>query len=203
MSNSKFSVEVELKVKIQGDRGNAGLVSRTLGRQFANALGPIETIIEGSAQDIPAQPGLPFDAPPVDESNKKQKRRKSSGSTSGAAIGDSAVAIDFKHEPLKFGNPRQSWPTAKKSMWLLYVVKEVMSVLDMPAPVIAKTFNKHFRQFGAIQVSKVTRDLGRLKSETPVPVQDDATKVGSPWYLTDAGIKKAQALVAEALTPAT
>lgn len=198
---SKFSVEVELKLKIQGDRHDASLISRTVGKKFSDALGPIDAIIEGTAHEVSRQPNLPFEEPNL-QAFPKAKRRRNTTASPGSSKGDGAEALDFKADPLKYGNPRQAWSTAKKSLWLLYVAKEVAGVSEMSAPVISKTFNKHFRQSGTIQTGKVTRDLGKLKSETPAPVQEDTTKPDAPWFLTDAGIKRAQTLVEEALTPA-
>src|SRR5262249_27726763 len=113
-------------------------------------------------------------------------------------MGDVQDAVDFKHDPARWGNPQQTWPTAKKAMWLLFVMENQGAPKELGAAAIADTFNKHFRSAGAIQSFNVTRDLGKAKSKAPPTVGEDTTKSPSSWYLTDEGHKTARSLVAEA-----
>jgi hypothetical protein len=196
---SKFRIKLKmqaLELEIEGVREDASLISRNIGQQMAGLLHPIAGIIDGeSIQQSPALEKVTvFENPAV----KKSRRRRNLGPSSNGIEG--SAAIDFKHAPEKYGNPKQEWKTAQKALWLLYVVKEVGGVGELSTRNLVETFNKHFRQSGQITTSNVTRDLGRLKAKgTPAPVGEDATKTPPTWYLTEEGRKRAQALVAEAL----
>lgn len=198
---SKFRMKLKLQgleLEIEGSREDASLISRSVGQQVASLLHPASGIIEGK-DVLNGLPVLEISPPLPSAPLKKARRRKQTG-TASPADGERSPAVDFRHTPEKYGNPRQHWKTAEKSLWLLYVLKEAAGIGELTGPNLAKTFNKHFRQSGPIQTGHVGRDLGRLKvNETPSPVGEDTTKTPSTWFLTDQGIRRAQALVADAL----
>jgi len=197
---AKFRMKLKLQsleLEIEGAREDASLISRSIGQQMAGLLQPVGSIVDGE---------LPEDrSPPMQIINgsgqaavKKNRRRKFAPVAGNGE--DASAAIDFKHEPEKFGNPRQEWKTAQKALWLLYVCNELAGVDQMSTRGIVETFNKHFRQSGTITTSNTSRDLGKAKAkEKPAPVGEDTTKSPSTWYLTEEGRKRAQQLVAEAL----
>lgn len=195
---SKFRVKLKvqnLEFEIEGSREDASLLSRNIGQQMANLVQPASRILNGELNENSFDASKSVIALPV----ARKTRRRRNGTSAGESA-DAAAVIDFKHDPSKFGNPRQEWKTAEKALWLLYVVKESAGIGDLSATALAESFNKHFRQAGTVTSSNVSRDLGRLKvREKPSPVGEDTTKNPSTWYLTEQGIARAQVLVAAAL----
>jgi hypothetical protein len=98
--------------------------------------------------------------------------------------------IAWTHQPDKWGPSSQAWSTAKKAMWILHIAKSETSHADMTSSEIANTFNTMFRECGQIQVSNVTRDLGRSKNRGLV------SQNGDRWFLTVAGTTRVEQLIA-------
>jgi hypothetical protein len=197
---SKFKVRLKItgfELEIEGNREDVSLVSQGVAAQFGGMLQPAAEIVEG---DVAAK-SAPLPSPMLVDGGKKTSRRRRSASTPASAGPSPSDAIEFRHDPEKYGNPQQSWNTASKGMWLLYVCRELASVKQMTAGQIARTFEKHFRQSGAIKGNNVSRDLGKAKQERPPLVGEDTTGEAGQYYLTDEGNRRAQALIAEALTP--
>jgi hypothetical protein len=183
------------ELEVEGTREDALRINERLGDQISALLRPAGAIVDGEIAP-PAQP--PINPMPEVALNKKARRRKEHNST--AAVGSLSSAIDFKHAPERYGNPKAEWNTAKKAQWLLYVVKEAANLDGLSNRTLAETFNKHFRQSGKITSNHVSRDLGRLKAKVnPSPVGEDTTKDPPTWYLTEEGRKGAQNSVSEAL----
>jgi hypothetical protein len=182
-----------LKVKIEGSREDASLITQNLGGQIAGVLQPMAHIIEGSTATPDSS-----DIPIVDAPSKKLRKRRPSPPAQQASKVESA-AIDFETSPEKFGVPRQNWNTADKASWLIYVLGENNKGNQQTTRSIVETFNKHFRQSGLITTGNVNRDLGRLKTSRPPQMGEDATKSPPAWFLTDEGRKRVQQLIAVAL----
>lgn len=127
-------------------------------------------------------------------SGKKRNKKNKAASVNTEEDGK---AIDFQHDPEKFGNPSQDWNTATKSLWILYVVKNIANLDELTNSQITNTFNKHFKQSKTIQINNVSRDLGKLKVKAPSLVGEMTQKSPSTWYLTDAGQKHIQNLIIE------
>lgn len=109
----------------------------------------------------------------------------------------SVAALTWQHNPAEYGTPSQSWNTATKAIWLLYVVEKVLQQKGLTAKQIEESFNKNFRQAGPIKSFNVTRDLGKAKAKGKMsPVSEDTTKDPSEWHLTESGIQQAQGLIA-------
>lgn len=197
---SRFEIEMELqalKIRIKGDREEAASISHNIGQQMTSLLQPIAGIIEGEMAPAPASPTTVNGTPIQSPAKRTRRHRQSSGA---ATAGEPSAAINFAHDPEKFGYPRQQWKAAQKAIWLLYVVQQTLDNAELSAHSIAETFNRHFKQAGAIRRPNVQRDLGRLKTvDKPTPLGEDTTKSPSLWYLTDEGKKRGQSLVAEAL----
>src|SRR5262249_33863933 len=61
-------------------------------------------------------------------------------------------AVDWVHDPSKWGHPAQSWSTVDKCLWLLHVVKQEKNIQELSGPVIVATLSKHFRQAGPVHL---------------------------------------------------
>jgi hypothetical protein len=197
---TKFRVKMKLQgleLEIEGAREDASLISRNIGDQISALMRPAGAIIEGEMAR-PRGPMAQIDAVPHDAVAKKSRKRKASNSSHPET--EAASAVDFNHSVESYGNPKQEWKTADKSLWLLFVLRESMQMNQLSTRVIVETFNKHFKQSGTVTTSNVTRDLGRLKTkERPAPIGEDTTKSPSEWFLTEEGIKRAKNLTLEAL----
>lgn len=184
-----------LELEIEGSREDASVMTQNIGQQIAGMLRPIGDIVDGEVSRPTPPPVITL---PANGTGKKIGRRRSLSQT--ASTDTSSGVIDFIHASDKYGNPKQQWKTAQKSIWLLYVLQEIANVGELTARNIADTFNKHFRQAGLIQTGNVGRDLGKLKvNSVPAPIGEDTRQNPSKWFLTDEGRRHAQELVAEAL----
>jgi hypothetical protein len=201
---AKFRVKLKLQgleMEIEGSRDDAPLIAQNLGRQFAGLLQPAAQIVAGNGDEqLDATPIAIQEADSATAARKRGPRKKRSATVPTTAS-DSAEEgpLDWRHDPAKWGSPKQAWNTANKAMWLLYVASNETDQKELSSKRIANTFNKHFRQAGQILPFNVTRDLGKLKVGKDAPVSEDTTQASSPWFLTEAGTKRAQGLVSEAL----
>lgn len=199
---SKFKVRMKLQgleIEIEGAREDIPLITENLSQQISGLIQPAGAIIDGEVVEDRrsggTENGQPAAAatPPV---RKRRARRTIAGAGANGADGSSKeTALDWKHEPEKYGNPSKDWSGTDKAIWLLYVTGEVAGVTQLSANRIAATFNKHFYQAGKILAHNAQRDLGRRKIVTNAPVAEDTTQTPSAWYLTESGRKKAQELV--------
>ena len=196
---SKFRMKMKIQgfeLEIEGAREDAAIISQNIGSQLSSLMQPSSKIIEGDV--IADRQPIPV-TPQITSVEQKQRRQRRPSVNVGGERGDSG-AIDFVFAPEKFGNPKQQWKTAEKAVWLIYVLRENDKGSEFSTVTLVNTFNKHFKQSGTITTSNVTRDLGRLKTNTtPTEIGENAVASPSLWFLTDAGRKKAQSLVADAL----
>jgi len=193
---SKFKVKFQLEklnLEVEGERASVPEISEAIQKHLSGLLAAPAALAGGS---IPGDAGEKA-TKVIDVSSSRKGRRRFRNSTKTQSDGQ-AVTVDFKHDPAKWGNPQQTWTTAQKSMWLLFVTKNESGIRELSASGITTLFNKHFRQSGAIIRNNVSRDLGKCKSKVPPWVGEDASKDPSMWYLTDEGDKIARQLVAEA-----
>jgi hypothetical protein len=201
---SKFRVKMKLQgfeLEIEGNsREEASVIGQNIGKQVSGILQPGMRIVGGEV----ANEAPPVFAPGVllDDLSKKRGRRRSKSQINGSERSGSDE-IHFRHDPEKFGSPNQQWTTSQKAIWLLYVVKEVAQISELSTGQIVKLFNTHFRQAKTVTNSNVSRDLGKLKIASPSQVGEDNSKNPARWFLTDEGIRQAQSLIAELLTPRT
>jgi hypothetical protein len=192
---TKFKIKMKLtglELDIEGSREDIPLIAANLGQQLTGLLGPAAAIAAGTDESTRCDPAW-APLPMVDEVKKRRKRATTPRSVDTQP--DAANApIDFRHDPAKFGTPKQSWKTSDKAVWLMHVV-----AAELSGAVIVATFNKHFRQAGTITVGNSNRDLGRLKSKSPAVVGEDTTRTPPRWFLTEEGTRQAMKLVADAL----
>lgn len=206
MRVSKFKIKMKLtgfELEIEGSQDNVPEISQAIGRQLAGLMQAPDALLSSATDDVralPAAPVRPADEVRSDSPNRRKPARKRRAiSNSGADVDTGEVAVDWRHEPSKYGTPSQSWTTVMKAVWILYVVTQETDVREMSGRQIMLTFNKHFRQAKEVLVANVNRDLGRAKLKAQAWVGEDTTKSPSAWYITDAGMKEVQNLIAVAL----
>ena len=200
---AKFKMKMKLQgfeLEIEGEREDIPLIAQNLGEQFSGLLAPAANIAEG---EVPRkQVSNNATAIPVPEAKPIRKRKRQSSTSRGGSNGTSSESkniLNWEHNPERWGNPLQTWTTAEKAIWLIYVVEQELNTTSLPASQITATFNHHFKQAKTVHPPNVTRDLGRLKSGANSDVGEDSTKSPSEWFLTTAGKKKVEALIAAAL----
>lgn len=198
MSKVKIKLRLQgFELDYEGERDDVAAVTRSLSNQIAGLMTPPSQIANG---------GSPSDhlidvTPDSSSDERKSSRKKSAGSARGSS-GKAAPAIDFVNDPARFGTPSQSWSLTQKAMWILFVVSELQSITSLPAGVIGRTFNKHFRQTGEIRPSNISRDLGRVKTkvgDTPPLVGEDTTKSPSEWFLAEEGTRQVRELISKSI----
>ncbi|MBN8966918.1 MAG: hypothetical protein J0G95_00420 [Rhizobiales bacterium] len=195
---SKFRIKFKLQsleLEIEGSREDASAISQNIGAQLSSIIQPAAGIIDG---ELVHDSSPTIQSPPIAiPTNRRSRRRKSLGSTPDS---DVSGAIDFILDPSKYSTPKQQWKTADKAIWLIHVLQDQGKGTEFSTKTLVETFNKHFKQSGTITTSNVTRDLGRLKANSrPSLIGENTTNSPSTWFLTDEGVKRAHALITEAL----
>lgn len=196
---SKFRIKMKLQgleLEIEGAREDAAAISQNIGAQLSSMMQPVTGIIDGEA---PHRNGFSGSAPQLINVTPRKTRRARQSQSGAAADSDGPQVINFVSSPEKFGNPQQTWKTADKALWLIYVLQENKMGTEFSTKALVDTFNTHFKQSGKITTSNVSRDLGRLKTKKPALVGENATSNPPTWFLVEEGRKRAQGLVGEAL----
>lgn len=204
---SKFRIRMKLtgfELEVEGTREDVPLIAQSLGRQLTGLLEPASQIVDGEL--LPnvktASPALSTNIA-QDSTNRRKPRRRAVGvAGTGVTGANERAALDWRHDPQKYGTPRQEWSSSQKILFTLYVAGQETGVGDMTTGQIRATFNKHFRQAGQLLRQNMSRDLAKLKAgrkgEQP-EVSEDTTKNPATWFLTEAGTRGAQQLVTAAL----
>jgi hypothetical protein len=210
---SKFRIKMKLtgfELEVEGTRDEVPQIARNIGQQFVGMLQPAAGIVEGEVVTPAGRvlPAAPLASPATGGENgaggvkrKSAGRKRRGGVPSASASGAATdLVVEFTHDPAVYGTPKQEWSTANKALWLLYVVGKQAGRNELTAHQIEATFNKYFRQAKQILVQNIARDLGKLRNQPKdAPVAEDNTMEPSPWFLTEAGARRAAQLVAEAL----
>jgi len=175
-----------VELEIEDERDQATATFAALQNQLAGVIQPAV-----SKAFLAADAGHVIDATVTNSQNGSapaaRKRRKFGPSAPGKAAESGSEPISFVHDPAKFGNPQEGWSTPKKGVWLLWVVEQAASKAQLTISEIVGTFNQHYRQFGTITASNLSRDFGGLRKKNPPPVGVDTTKDPQVWYLHDSG----------------
>lgn len=200
---SKFKIKLKItgfELEMEGDRKDVHLIPQQLSQQVSGLFNPAIEIAGGDTINGPdyIDTSLANNTSEKKVGSKKSRKRSNPAGASSPSAKATEAAIDWKYDPNAWGTPRQIWNTANKSIWLLYVADKARAVKELSSGQISQTFNVHFRQNGPIQTSKVSRDLGRKKAETPALVGTVVLEQGEKWFLTEQGLKEAEKLVAEA-----
>lgn len=179
-----------VELEIEDDREQATAAFAAVQNQIASVVQPaVSKALLGVGQVIDAAPSNGHSGATP---SARPKRRKLSSS---AQTGETAVEpIELSHDPVKFGNPVQGWSTPNKGIWLLWVVEQATARRELTISEIVNTFNQHFRTFGTITASNLSRDFGTLRKKNPPPVGADTNRSPQVWYLYDAGKTLAERL---------
>ena len=198
---SKIRLKIKLQgfeMEVEGNRDDMVTVREAVSQQFSGLLGPATDIAAG--QPTPKQVNVPITIDAVKSATKKKAARTTGGSNSAEAI--TGTPVEWRHDASKFGTPKQEWGGADKAIWLLYVAASAANVAEMSTSTIIATLVKLFRSTKAPRASNLARDLAKLQQarngHQPL-ISQDATKDPAVWFLTDAGKKHGQGLVAAAL----
>lgn len=207
---AKFEIEFEvqevriagLKIKVKGDREDAR-IAQALGQQLTGMLQPpVSNIIDVEPEQSrqPMLPGVESNIEPSKGKKNNVRRKRTANGTAHSAINgkEQAQALEWKHDPTKWGSPQQAWSTAQKALWILYVAGNETEAKELNSTKLAETFNRQFRQAGQIRSQNISRDFGKFKLQVPALVAEDTTQNPPAWFLTEAGIREAQSLVASA-----
>ncbi|AFY65912.1 hypothetical protein [Geitlerinema sp. PCC 7407] len=201
---NKFKVKLKVtgfELEIEGSREDVPLMAQAVGQQMSGLLLPASGIAEGEIIEDKTLPQVTLESQSKPQRKQVNRRRSTTSAKSASSRKNSVVAIDWKHDSMKWGIPQQDWTTANKSIWLLYVVSKEAGVSELTGREISTTFNKHFRQSGQLKTGYINRDLGKAKGSNGkvALVSEDATKNPSAWFLTQEGEKRAQELISKAL----
>ncbi|MCG7505519.1 hypothetical protein [Mesorhizobium retamae] len=198
MSKFKFKLKLTgLELEMEGSREDIPLITQNIGNQLAGLMKPAADIASEKDGTEPSFSPLTINHSIEDKSTNKRTKRRPRTNPQPQANGANIPPIEWTHDPSKFGNPQQTWSTAKKSIWLIYVVSQISKVSQLQTSQIVEIFNRKFRQFKTINTSNVSRDLGRAKTSKPSLVGEDTAKSPTEWFLTDEGIKSAQESISE------
>jgi hypothetical protein len=191
----EFELEITgLKLKVKGAKDSANLITSQVSDTLRGLISPPTTETSNGNSKSPHVEDAESTVLNSENHSPRKRGRKAKAQNNSSS---GSLALDFRHEPEKYGNPSVKWSTATKSLWLLYVVKDILKIDGMSSGQIKETFNKHFRQAKLINAPNVSRDLGKLKVETNSIVGEDTSKSPYIWYLTDEGIKHVQKSIAE------
>jgi hypothetical protein len=157
MSKLKIKLKITgLELEIEGSRDEVGIVTTGFGNQLKGFIQPAGINESNTNDNI-------LLAAPEEAGKMKRKKVRRSRAVTNSEVDPSNEALDFKTDPKKYSSPTSDWNTLKKAMWILYVVRNELSLEELPANRITKTFNKHFKQAKTIQLNNVIRDLGKNK----------------------------------------
>jgi hypothetical protein len=190
MARTEFEIEITgLKIKYKGERQELPRFMDNFRSSVGGLLTPPEEL-NGSTNGHEIT---------TVESTPEPKRKAGKQRSKSPVTGDSqTAALDWAHDPEKWGNPKQEWAAIQKIIWLLFVARNESSQQELTAGRISGTFNKKFKEAGKLISNNMSRDLTRAKTQVPPPVQNNTAVNPVTWYLTEAGIKQAEALVKQA-----
>ncbi|HEY2498220.1 MAG TPA: hypothetical protein VGK24_14240 [Candidatus Angelobacter sp.] len=183
-ANFEISIELkELKIHVKGDRELAPEIATEVANKISGMLQPAG-LIEGQVETPNGHRTI--DAPP---SPAVRKRRRSAGKQ-GSTVNGTGAAINWSHDPAKWGTPLQEWKQWRKVAWLLHVVESEIGKDGMTTGELVDVFNGKFKAAGLLIKGNISRDLS-AKSEYFGSLDDS-------WHLKQAGKDEAVRLVGEA-----
>lgn len=199
MAKTKFKFKIkELEIEFEGDQRDTPKVVDAMSNQLSGMIQTPSLMSDSEPAALPA--------PTTNEiiegkpKNLRKSRPKSSNrSSSSKRSTRKEPPVELNHDAEKWGNPLESWNPTNKSIWLMYVLEnEVENLGSITASRIASTFNKHFKTFGQIKPSNVSRDLKKASKEKPAKLQTDTAQDGMAWFLLKGGKAYAADLVKQA-----
>jgi hypothetical protein len=128
------SVEIKLKLSvdldIKAEREDIPQLTDSVKQQIAGAFAPAALVgnSQRNTKAVEQLPPLAEVSPRSTPERSRRPRRAARSSEKAAPVEENA--IDWKHDPSKWGNPAQAWSTAEKCLWLLYVVDQDCTFRD-------------------------------------------------------------------------
>lgn len=187
----KFHIRLKLQgleLEVDGERADIPLITAAVQKQLAGLVQPAEAFTDGNKTPEPQT--IEVEA----KASRRSGKKRSGGSDRG---GETGQAIEFRHDPEKYGNPQQDWSVTEKCIWLLQVLSDATEVKEVSAPQITQSFNRQFKAAGKLHPPLVSRELARAKVENPALIGEDKDL----WYLTSAGQDRAKELISKTLNP--
>jgi hypothetical protein len=205
MSSVRIKLKLNVDLDIQAEREDVPQLTESVKQQLAGAFSPAALVAQckpapkqvdlvNMADSPAAEPRASHSLPPVLAKPRRTRKAAPRSKENGAAAEN---AVDWSHDPAKWGTPAQSWNTVDRCLWLLYVLKQEKGVNELSAAAIAATLCKHFKQAGLVYQQIVSRELGRVKTSAPALVGEDSRQNPSLWFLTEEGQKRAENLVTQ------
>lgn len=200
---SKLEIEFEItgiKLRIKGEGDDVLSKAAAVQRQVQGVIQSVGAIADGTAGQTHIRPngsGQKLIETTAAANAQASGARGKRGSRKAGAGGprSKAEAIEIKHDPNQYGQPKQGWNTATKAIWLLYMLEKEAQHPEASAPELAETFKKYFREFGKILPNNVTRDLSALRAKGKC-VNNDPDKDPQTWYLLEDGKNEVERLLA-------
>jgi len=203
---TKFKVSVELqgykvelgsvKVSVEGDKDDAPRIAQQIEKQLSGMI-QAPTVMAPTALTPGGDNLRPLvidgQAPSQEAAVAKKRAARKSG---GGGMKATAEVLKLSIDPATYGSPTQSWTTAQKAIWLLYVIRESLDVKQLTAASITKNFNHHFRSAGSIIAGNVSKYLEkeRLKG-MEATVGADTSSGTAEYFVTQKGEILAQQLI--------
>lgn len=194
----KFEIG-KLSIDVSGDDGEKQ-IEEALADSLGHALAPVAQAMRAqlpapSAQEVPVPAA-------VEEKRGSRRSRRSANGPSSAG----GVALPWKPNIEKHGNPSPAWASGKKAVWLLDCYsKENGGSQGEPKgltiPVVVATYNKHFPHAKPIKSSHVYRDLNNYAAANPPLVTVNRNEDPPVWYIAPAGARVIEDLVKSATAP--
>lgn len=207
---SKFRIKLKLQgleLDVEGSREDAPLMAQRLSQQFVGLIQPAAQLVtgdEGSEGAMPPAGRIAEVADPMSTrapQRRGRRKRATTGATQVGTNGSSPIGEEpllWRHDTEAWGAPQQSWTTAQKAIWLIFVAGQNTETKDLSSAQITNTFNRHFKSAGQVLKHNVTRDLSKLKGRRGSVISEDTTGETPVWFLTNTGGEYAKRLVVEA-----
>lgn len=193
---SKFKIKVKLtgfELEIEGDRQDIPALTRSVSKQLGGMIAPPSADLFEDAEIVPDTPAA------LPEAKKPAKKKRPSAAKSATSISKSEVAhaieLNKRSVESKYGTPKQQWSSGDKLLWLLYVADKEAGLQGLSSGQLKETFNKHYRTNGAVTAQN-TADLRKKVISNPALLGKDTSKEPVTWYLTEAGLRHVEALIA-------
>jgi hypothetical protein len=190
----KFRIRLKIQafeLEVDGEREDIPAITSAVQQQFTALIQPAELMAEDPRQL--SDNHRTIDAETSKPAGKTTRRR----TTAKATVDAPNQAIEFRHDPGKYGNPLQAWSITEKLIWLLAVIKGITSTSEVSGPQLAATFNQYFKQSGRVHPPNATRELRSAKAQNPALVGEDKGN----FFLTEQGERQAQQLIQNVLNP--
>jgi hypothetical protein len=183
---AKFRIRLKLQgfeLEVDGEREDLPTITAALQRELTGLIPPAETFADGNKRLEAAGQVIDATTKPARRSSRRRASTDDLASTQ---------ALGFRHDPAKYGNPKQDWSVTDKCIWTLYVLEDLGQPKEVSAAQLTATFNQHFKASGKLHPPNVTRELPKAKVQNPALIGEDKDL----WYLTAAGKEHAQELIA-------